>query len=243
MNLKIKGMLKERLLKLKEDVFSANIALSKSGLVMSTFGNVSGIDRESRIVAIKPSGVDYSRLKIDDMVLLDLEGNTFDSKLKPSSDTKTHIELYKEFKDIGGIVHTHSKFATAWAQSKLPLPCHGTTHADYFYGTIPCTEVISDNQIQQDYERKTGLLIVETFKKEETDYNKVRACLVACHGPFTWGNSAAEAVEISIILEDIAEMSFYSMMLNPQLAGIKKELLDKHYLRKHGRDAYYGQIK
>jgi L-ribulose-5-phosphate 4-epimerase len=235
-------MLKEKLLKLKEDVFNANIMLSKSGLVMFTFGNVSGIDRKSKIVAIKPSGVDYSKLKVADIVLLDLDGNKIDNKkLKPSSDTKTHIELYKEFDDIGGVVHTHSIFATAWAQSKKPLPCLGTTHADYFYGSVPCTDVISDSQILKDYEKETGFLIIETFRKEKIDFRKMRACLVACHGPFTWGINATEAVEISIILEEIAKMGFYSMMLNPKLVGINKALLDKHYLRKHGKDAYYGQ--
>ena len=158
-----------------------------------------------------------------------------------SSDTKTHLELYKEFEDIGGVVHTHSRFATAWAQSKKSLPCIGTTHADYFYGAVPCTDVISDSQISKDYERETGVLIIETFKKAEIDYRQMRACLVACHGPFTWRTSASEAVEISIILEEIAKMSFYSIILNPKLVGIKEELLDKHYLRKHGKNAYYGQ--
>lgn len=234
-------MLKEKLFKLKEEVFNANIMLSKSSLVMFTFGNVSGVDRKSKLVVIKPSGVDYYALKVEDMVILDLEGNKIDGALKPSSDTKTHLELYKEFEDIGGVVHTHSRFATAWAQSKKSLPCIGTTHADYFYGAVPCTDVISDSQISKDYERETGVLIIETFKKAEIDYRQMRACLVACHGPFTWGTSASEAVEISIILEEIAKMSFYSIILNPKLVGIKEELLDKRYLRKHGKNAYYGQ--
>jgi L-ribulose-5-phosphate 4-epimerase len=233
----------ERLIKLREDVFKANIELFKSGLVMFTFGNVSGIDRKSRIIAIKPSGVEYSRLKPENMVLLDLDGNKFDGKLNASSDARTHIELYKAFEDIGGIVHTHSRYATSWAQAKKSLPCLGTTHADYFYGSVPCTDVISDNQIKSGYEKETGLLIIETFKKRKIDYRNIRACLVACHGPFTWGASASEAVEISIILEDIARMNFISMMLNKNLNDIKKKLLEKHYLRKHGKDAYYGQKK
>jgi len=236
-------VIEERLIKLKKDVFKANIELFKSGLVMFTFGNVSGIDKKSKIIAIKPSGVEYSRLKPENMVLLDLDGNIFDGKLNASSDTKTHIELYKAFEDVGGIVHTHSRFATAWAQAKKSLSCLGTTHADYFYGSVPCTDVISDSQIKTDYEKETGLLIIETFKKRKIDYRNIRACLVACHGPFTWGANAWEAVEISIILEDIARMNFISMMLNKNLNNIKKKLLDKHYLRKHGKDAYYGQKK
>ncbi len=234
-------MTDEKILKLKKDVFNANIALSKSGLVMFTFGNVSGIDRKNKIVSIKPSGVDYDRLKIEDMVLLDLDGNKIDSKLNPSSDTRTHLELYKRFDDIGGVVHTHSRFATAWAQARLSIPCLGTTHADYFYGDVPCTEVISNKQISTDYEKGTGTLIIKTIKKKKIDYRAMRACLVACHGPFTWGASAAEAVEISMLLEEIAKTSFYSTMLNPDVRSIKKELLDKHYLRKHGKNAYYGQ--
>ncbi len=234
-------MLKKRLTKLKEDVFEANIKLSKSGLVMFTFGNVSGIDKESKIVAIKPSGVEYNNLKPDDIVLLDLDGNKIEGSLRPSSDTKTHLELYREFCDIGGVVHTHSRFATAWAQARRSLPCFGTTHADYFYDIVPCTDVISDNLIEKDYEKETGILITNTFKKREIDYWKIRACLVACHGPFAWGINAQEAVEISIILEEIAKINFISMMLNPNLNNIKKSLLDKHYLRKHGKNAYYGQ--
>lgn len=232
-------MLKNRLKKLREDVCRANLNLVKKGLVTHTFGNVSGIDRESNIAAIKPSGVDYSRLSPENMVLVDLDGNIVEGKLNPSSDTKTHIKLYKEFKDIGGVAHTHSRCATAWAQSKRSLPCLGTTHADYFYGEVPCTEVIRDDQIEKDYEKETGSLIIETFKN--VDYHYMKAVLVACHGPFTWGKDAEEAVFISVMLEEIAHMNFISVLLNSGLENIKKSLLDKHYLRKHGKNSYYGQ--
>jgi len=232
-------MLKNRLKKLREDVCKANLNLVKKGLVIHTFGNVSGIDRESNIVAIKPSGVDYGKLSPENMVLVDLDGNIVEGKLNPSSDTKTHIKLYKEFKDIGGVAHTHSRYATAWAQSKRSLPCLGTTHADYFYGEVPCTKVIRDDQIEKDYEKKTGSLIIETFKN--VDYRCMKAVLVACHGPFTWGKDADEAVFISVMLEEIAHMNFISVLMAPGLENIKKSLLDKHYLRKHGKDSYYGQ--
>jgi len=232
-------MNKNRLEKLREDVCRANLNLVKKGLVTHTFGNVSGIDRESNIVAIKPSGVDYSKLSPENMVLVDLDGNIVEGKLNPSSDAKTHIKLYKEFRDIGGIAHTHSRCATAWAQSKRSLPCLGTTHADYFYGEVPCTKVIRDDQIEKDYEKETGSLIMETFKN--VDYHCMKAVLVACHGPFTWGKDAEEAVFISVMLEEIAHMNFISVLLNPGLENIKKSLLDKHYLRKHGKDSYYGQ--
>jgi L-ribulose-5-phosphate 4-epimerase len=227
--------------RLKKEVCRANIKLYRSGLVTSTFGNVSGIDREKSLVAIKPSGVSYESLTYRDIVVLNLDGVKIEGKLNPSSDTKTHLELYKNFKDIGGVAHTHSTFATAWAQSCKPVPCFGTTHADFFYGEIPCTDVVSDSSIKGDYELETGKLIVNTFKLR--DYNSIRAVLVACHGPFSWGVSADEAVEMSIALEDIAKVAIYTMIVNPQSLNIKKSLLDKHYLRKHGKDAYYGQKK
>lgn len=224
---------------LKQHVYDANMELVKNGLVIYTFGNVSAIDRDRGIVAIKPSGVDYDKLKPEDMVLVDLEANIVEGQLNPSSDTKTHLELYKGFTGIGGVAHTHSTFATAWAQAKRPIPCLGTTHADYFYGEVPCTGAISDRQIQKDYEQQTGQLILDTFTSY--NYNQCQAVLVACHGPFTWGKDAAEAVFVSTILESIARTSLYSVMLNPDIEGIRQTLLDKHYLRKHGDRAYYGQ--
>lgn len=227
--------------KLREIVFKANIELNKKGLIIYTFGNVSQIDRESGIVAIKPSGVDYESLKPDDIVLLDLDGNIIDSDLKPSSDTKTHLKLYKEFNDIGGIVHTHSRYATAFAQAKLPVKCLGTTHADYFYGDIPCTNVIEDEMLLKDYEEETGSLIIMTFRDRVIDYHTMKACLMACHGPFTWGTDADEAIFISVMLEEIARQNYITHTLNPDITSIKKTLLDKHYFRKHGKNAYYGQ--
>jgi L-ribulose-5-phosphate 4-epimerase len=226
---------------LKKEVYKANIKLFSSGLVTSTFGNVSGIDRESSLVAIKPSGVRYDKLTYKDMVVVDLEGNKVEGKLNPSSDTKTHLELYRNFSDIGGVAHTHSIYATAWAQAKRAIPCFGTTHADFFYGEVPCTGVISDSSISRDYELETGKLIVDTFKSK--DYHSIKAVLVACHGPFSWGGDAEEAVKISIALEELAEIALYSLMIDPKLKSIKKSLLKKHYLRKHGRSAYYGQEK
>jgi L-ribulose-5-phosphate 4-epimerase len=226
---------------LKEKVYIANINLVKKGLVIYTFGNVSQIDRDNGIVAIKPSGVDYDKLKPDDIVLLDLKGNIIDSTLRPSSDTKTHLKLYNNFTDIGAVVHTHSKYATAFAQAKLPIKCLGTTHADYFYGDVPCTDIISDEMLAKDYEEETGSLIVDTFKKNNINYHLIKACLVACHGPFTWGDDAEEAVFISDMLEKIAEQNYITHTLNPNIESIKLSLISKHYFRKHGKDAYYGQ--
>jgi L-ribulose-5-phosphate 4-epimerase len=229
------GKIKE----LKEKVYQANMGLYRSNLVIGTFGNASGRDAESGLIAIKPSGVDYRKLRARHVVVLDPEGNVVDGKLNPSSDTKTHLELYRAFTDVGGIVHTHSTYATAWAQARLPVPCLGTTHADYFYGEVPVTDVISDTAIDKDYELETGALIIETFGS--IDYHHMKAVLVACHGPFTWGVDAAEAVSLSVTLEEISKTSFLSVELNPSSKNIKRKLLDKHYLRKHGRNAYYGQ--
>lgn len=230
---------KERLKRLREDVYRANMEIVNKGLVIFTFGNVSGIDRASGIVAIKPSGVDYSELSPANMVLLDLQGNIVEGDFNPSSDTKTHLKLYNAFEEIGGVVHTHSRYASSWAQAGKPLPCFGTTHADYFYGEIPCTDVISDGSIARDYEDETGALIVDTFR--ERDYRSMKAVLVACHGPFTWGKDVGEAVFISAVLEEVARMGFLSVTINSDMKNIKQTLLDKHYLRKHGKDAYYGQ--
>ena len=227
------------ILKLKKEVYKANMKLYLSGLVAFTFGNVSGIDRDKSMMAIKPSGVSYKKMTYRDIVVLDLEGNKVEGDLNPSSDTKTHLELYRSFPDIGGVSHSHSTYATAWAQAMKAIPCLGTTHADFFYGEVPCTGVISDSSIIKDYELETGRLITETFKS--LDYNYMKAVLVACHGPFSWGRDAEEAVEVSIALEEIAKIAFHSLTINPALKNIKKSLLDKHYLRKHGKDAYYGQ--
>jgi L-ribulose-5-phosphate 4-epimerase len=226
---------------LKREVYEANIELSERGLVIYTFGNVSGIDRRKGIVAIKPSGVKYADLTPRSIVLVDLEGKAVEGKLNPSSDTKTHLKLYREWQDIGGVVHTHSRYATAWAQAKRPLPCFGTTHADYFYGEVPCTEVVEDRQIARDYEEETGVQIIERFR--DIDHSSMKAVLVACHGPFVWGKDAKEAVYLSVMLEEVAEIALLSALLNPEAAGIKQTLLDKHYLRKHGKDSYYGQKK
>jgi L-ribulose-5-phosphate 4-epimerase len=211
----------------------------EKGLVIFTFGNASGIDRESGLVAIKPSGVDYEELTPGNMVLLDLQGNIVEGDFNPSSDTKTHLKLYNAFNEIGGVVHTHSRHASAWAQAKRPLPCLGTTHADYFHGEIPCTELISDEAIKRDYEEETGTLIVDTFVNR--DYRTMKAVLVACHGPFTWGDTVEEAVFISAMLEEVARIGAATVELNPDIMNIKQTLLDKHFLRKHGRNAYYGQ--
>jgi L-ribulose-5-phosphate 4-epimerase len=224
---------------LKERVYSANMRLTEHGLVTATFGNVSGIHRDGGIVAIKPSGVQYDQLSPEKIVLVDLECRVVDGDLNPSSDTKTHVMLYRAFGEIGGIVHTHSTYATAWAQAIRPLPCFGTTHADIFYGEVPCTGVMRDDQIERDYEEETAVQIIETFKHH--DYRQIPGVLVACHGPFTWGRSPEDAVYNSLMLETIAKTGAISLAINPRLAAIKQSLSDKHYLRKHGKDAYYGQ--
>jgi L-ribulose-5-phosphate 4-epimerase len=227
------------LAELKRRVYEANMELSERGLVVYTFGNASEIDRERGIVAIKPSGVEYTTLSPEQIVLVDLDGKRVEGDLNPSSDTKTHCKLYREWKKIGGIVHTHSRYATAWAQAKRPLSCFGTTHADYFYGEVPCTEVIGDMAIAKDYEEETGVQIVNAFSG--IDYRFIKAVLVACHGPFVWGTDAAEAVYLSVMLEEVAMTGFFTALLDPESKGIKQSLLDKHYLRKHGKDSYYGQ--
>jgi len=226
-------------MELKERVWKCNMQLSERDLVIQTFGNVSGIDRERGIIAIKPSGVPYSELTPDKIVLVDLENNVFDGSYKPSSDTKTHLTLYKSFSQIGGIVHTHSPYATAWAQAKKPIPCLGTTHADYVQGEIPCTDELSDEQIKSDYEIETGRQIVRRFNNLSAE--DVEMVLVANHGPFTWGKTPEDAVSNTVLLEGIAKIAFYTIVINPNVENIKKILLDKHYLRKHGENAYYGQ--
>jgi L-ribulose-5-phosphate 4-epimerase len=224
--------------KLKEEVFEANLDLVKHGLVIFTWGNVSGIDRESGLVVIKPSGVSYEKMKPGDMVVLNLNGEVIEGKLKPSSDTPTHLVLYREFKNIGGVVHTHSAWATSWAQAGKGIPAVGTTHADYFYGEIPCTRKMTKEEIQGEYEYETGKVIVECFKGLDAD--QVPSVLVNNHGPFSWGTDAHNAVHNAVVLEEVAKMTFNSLVLNPE-TKMDQVLLDKHYLRKHGKNAYYGQ--
>lgn len=225
---------------LKQRVFEANLDLVKHGLVIFTWGNVSEIDREKGIFAIKPSGLSYDKMTWDDMVLVDLDGKVVDSKWKPSSDTPTHLVLYREFGSIGGVVHTHSEWATSWAQMEMAVPALGTTHADYFYGDIPCTRKLRREEVKNHYEAETGNVIVETFKNSRIDPKAVPAVLVAGHGPFSWGKDAHEAVHNAVVLEQVAKMAHHALVAN-QLKGIDQYLLDKHYLRKHGKNAYYGQ--
>ena len=224
---------------LKERVCKANLELLQTGLVIHTFGNVSGIDRGEGIVAIKPSGVSYEELTPETMVLINLDGNVIGGDLNPSSDTRTHLVLYRNFPEIGGVVHTHSPYAVAWAQARRAIPCLGTTHADYSPVEIPCTAMISDEAIKADYERETGNLIVETFKHYSS--NLTPMVLVASHGPFAWGATPEEAVHHSVILEYLAKIAFHTFALNPNISPVKQSLVDKHFNRKHGRDAYYGQ--
>lgn len=229
--------------KLKEQVYLANMELPKRGLVTYTWGNVSGIDREKGLFVIKPSGVDYDLLKPDDMVVMDLQGNKVEGDLNPSSDTKTHLVLYNAFPSIGGIVHTHSPYAVAWAQAGEDLPCYGTTHADYFYGSVPCARHLTQEELDEDYERNTGITIVETFRERGIDPKAVPAVLCYSHGPFTWGKDADQAVYHSVVLEECAKMGIFTRVLNPHAAPAPQRMLDKHYLRKHGPNAYYGQKK
>ncbi|MHC4119980.1 MAG: L-ribulose-5-phosphate 4-epimerase AraD [Planctomycetota bacterium] len=224
---------------LRRIVCDANIELQKRRLVIHSWGNVSGIDRSTGTVAIKPSGVPYDELDPDRIVLVDLDGKTIDGNLKPSSDTATHLELYRNFKTIGGVCHTHSPNATMWAQACRAIPCFGTTHADYFYGPVPVTYVMTEEQIREDYELNTGKMIVSTFA--EIDPSQMQAVLVANHGPFTWGNDPAGAVEAMDVLEHIANTALGTITIHPHRRAIDKALLDKHYLRKHGDNAYYGQ--
>ncbi len=224
---------------LKQAVLLANLELPARNLVTYTWGNVSGIDRESGLVVIKPSGVPYEELKAEDMVVVDLDGNRVEGNMRPSSDVLTHLVLYKSFRDIGGVVHTHSNWATIWAQAERGIPAFGTTHADYFYGEIPCTRKMTDDEIKSDYEMNTGIVIAETFK--DRDPVHAPGVLVSGHGPFTWGKDAAEAVHNSVVLETVAMMAFNSLLLTPGLNPLNQALQDKHFFRKHGSNAYYGQ--
>jgi len=226
--------------KLKEEVLKANLLLPKYGLVVFTCGNVSAVDREKGIIAIKPSGVEYDDMQADDIVIVDIAtGEVLDGKLKPSSDTPTHLELYRKFPNIGGIVHTHSRWATIFAQAKHPIKAYGTTHADYFYGAIPCTRLLSEAEIKGEYELNTGKVIVETFKDIDPDF--VPGVVVASHGPFAWGKSALDAVHNAVVMEEVAMMSWHAKIENSSLESMDQNLLDKHFLRKHGKNAYYGQ--
>ena len=226
---------------LKQRVYEANMQLPKYGLVTFTWGNASEIDRERGIFAIKPSGVAYEELTADDMVLVDLDGNKVEGRYNPSSDTATHLELYKAFQQIGGIVHTHSSYATSWAQAGLSIPCYGTTHADYIYGEVPCVRNLTKDEIEDAYEKNTGILIVEEFKRMGKDVTAVPAVLCKNHGPFTWGKDAGEAVHNAVVLEEVAKMAYRARLINPDIMPAPQELQDKHYYRKHGKNAYYGQ--
>ena len=224
---------------LKQRVYEANLLLPKHNLAIFTWGNASEIDRESGIFAIKPSGVDYDKITPDDMVLMNLKGEIVEGKYKPSSDTPTHLELYKAFQNIGGVVHTHSRWATSFAQAGMGIPPLGTTHADYFYGEIPCTRAMNGAEINGEYEKETGTVIIEAFKN--IDPMSIPAVLVKSHGPFTWGTSADDAVHNAVVLEEAAFMAYHALTLNKGLPSMDETLLDKHYLRKHGANAYYGQ--
>ncbi len=227
---------------LKQQVLEANLALPQHNLVTFTWGNVSAIDRATGLVAIKPSGVDYDVMTLSDIVVVDLEsGRVVEGTKKPSSDTATHLALYRAFETIGGIVHTHSRHATIWAQSGLDLPAWGTTHADYFYGNIPCTRLMTPQEIAEDYEHNTGEVIIETFRSRNISPAAIPAVLINAHGPFAWGSSAENAVHNAVVLEEVAYMGIFSRQLTPGIRDMQQVLLDKHYLRKHGANAYYGQ--
>ena len=227
--------------KLKKEVYEANISLVKHNLVVLTWGNVSGIDRESGLVVIKPSGVSYDNMKIEDMVVVDLEGNIIEGNLKPSSDTATHLELYKMYPSIGGVVHTHSSFATSWAQAKRDIPSYGTTHADTFYGPVPCTRTLENIEIKDEYEKNTGLVIIETLTNRNIEALSTPGIIISSHGPFSWGENAKKAVLNAVVLEEVAKMALMTERLNNNIDPIDSELQDKHYFRKHGVNAYYGQ--
>lgn len=224
---------------LKKQVYEANMELPRRGLITYTWGNVSGIDRETGYVIIKPSGVDYELLKADDMVIVDLEGNKIEGEYKPSSDTPTHLELYKAFPEIGGVVHTHSPWATSWAQAGRSIPCYGTTHADYFYGSIPCARSLTRDEIENDYEKNTGLVIIDTFRELNPSF--VPGVLCINHGPFTWGKEAMEAVHNAVVLEEVAKMAFQTEQINTHVNAAPEIIKEKHFMRKHGKNAYYGQ--
>lgn len=229
--------------KLKKAVYEANMELPKRGLVTYTWGNVSGIDRQSGLMVIKPSGVEYEELTPEDLVVVDLNGNKVDGSLNPSSDTRTHLELYKAFPQLGGIVHTHSPYAVGWAQAGEDIPCYGTTHADYFYGPIPCARHLTQEEIDEDYEKNTGTVIIEAFNRRRLDPVAVPGVICRSHGPFTWGKDPAQAVYHAVVLEEVAKMAALTRLVKPNAAPAPEHVVYKHYMRKHGPDAYYGQKK
>ena len=226
---------------LKQQVYEANMQLPRRGLVTYTWGNVSGIDREKGLFVIKPSGVEYDELTSEMLVVMDLNGNKIEGELNPSSDTKTHLALYRAFPQLGGIVHTHSTHAVAFAQARRDLPAFGTTHADYFYGPVPCTRELTPEEIDEDYEKNTGKVIIETFKARGIDPVYVPGVLCASHGPFTWGRDAAQAVYHAVVLEEVAKMAILTLTIDPDAQPAPQHVLDKHFMRKHGPNAYYGQ--
>lgn len=226
---------------LKKKVYEANMLLPAYKLITFTWGNVSGIDREKGLFVIKPSGVEYDELKPEDMVVLDLDGNVVEGDYRPSSDTATHLEIYKAFKEVGGVVHTHSSYATSWAQAGRSIPCYGTTHADYFYGEIPCLRCLNADEIADAYEENTGHLIVNEFERMDKDPMAVPAVLCKNHGVFTWGKDAIDAVHSAVVTEEVAKMAFRTELINSEVKPAPQELQDKHYFRKHGANAYYGQ--
>ena len=228
---------------LKKEVLEANLLLPKYNLVTFTWGNVSGIDREKGLMVIKPSGVEYDVMTAEDMVVVDLEGNVVEGDLNPSSDTATHIELYKAFPEIGGVIHTHSPWATSWAQAGRGIPAYGTTHADYFYGEIPCTRQLTPEEVERAYEKETGTVIIEAFRDRGIDPTAVPGVIVYKHGPFAWGKNPNQAVHNAVVMETVANMAYHAEQINPQGTPIEQYLLDKHYMRKHGPNAYYGQKK
>lgn len=226
-------------LELKRQAYEANMELQRRNLVIYTFGNSSQLDRAKGVFAIKPSGVAYDTLTVEDMVVVDLENKIVEGSLRPSSDTKTHAHLYRHFDSIGGITHTHSTYATAWAQARTAIPCLGTTHADFVYGEIPCTAIMSEEQIKRDYEEETGVQITECFKNK--DPAEVPMVVVAGHAPFTWGKDAAQSVYHAVVLEEISRMAYLTLNINQDIKPLKQSIIDKHYLRKHGKNSYYGQ--
>lgn len=225
--------------KLKLEVYEANMLLVKHNLVTFTWGNVSGIDRERQLIVIKPSGVDYDKLSANDMVVVNMNGDVVEGELRPSTDTKTHLRLYKEFESIGGVCHTHSTYAVAWAQAGKDIPCFGTTHADYFYGSIPCARELTEQEIREDYEGNTGRVIVEAFKNRSPIY--VPGVICKSHGPFTWGKDARQSVFNAVVLEEVAKMNTLTLQINPSASPASSAIQNKHFLRKHGPNAYYGQ--
>lgn len=226
---------------LKQECYEANMQLNELGLVIYTFGNVSAVDREKGVFAIKPSGVPYEKLKPQDIVILDYDNNVIEGQMRPSSDTKTHAYLYKHWKNIGGIAHTHATYSVAWAQSQKDIPIFGTTHADHLTEDIPCAAPMKDELIEGNYEHNTGIQILDCFKEKEISYEEVPMVLIGNHGPFTWGENASKAVYNSKVLEEVAKMAFLTLQINPQAPRLKDSLIKKHYDRKHGKDAYYGQ--